>query len=116
MCDESGIQTWSHTVETRSRERPALETDVDSPGATRICSLLVRGTCRSESLGTMSGPGVSICKSRYDIVIWRAENRTHLSKQTRPSTERSRKASYVRGILSRPDDQLRWVLIVRTQV
>src|SRR4051812_42739384 len=62
------------------------------------------------------GPGVSVCKSRYDIVIWRAENRTHLSKQTRPSTERSRKASYVRGIPSRPDDQLRWVLIVRTQV
>src|ERR1041385_4806840 len=63
-----------------------------------------------------SGPGVSVCKSRYDIVIWRAENRTHLSKQTRPSTERSRKASYERGIPSRPDDQLRWVLIVRTQV
>src|SRR4051812_23665105 len=35
----------------------------------------------------MSGPGVSVCKPRYDIVIWRAENRTHLSKQTRPSTE-----------------------------
>src|SRR4051812_24837222 len=64
----------------------------------------------------MSGPGVSVCKSSYDIVIWRAENRTHLSKQTRTSTERSRKASYVRGIPSRPDDQLRWVLIVRTQV
>src|SRR3954471_4508561 len=55
----------------------------------------------------LSGPGVSVCKPRYDIVIWRAENRTHLSKQTRPSTERSRKASYVRGIPSRPDDQLR---------
>src|SRR3954469_19173260 len=58
---------------------------------------------------SLSGPGVSVCKSRYGIVIWRAENRTHLSKQTRPSTERSRKASYVRGIPSRPDDQLRWV-------
>src|SRR4051812_24672616 len=69
-----------------------------------------------KSLCLVSGPGVSVCKSRYDIVIWRAENRTHLSKQTRPSTERSRKASYVRGIPSRPDDQLRWVLIVRTQV
>src|SRR3954462_254864 len=64
----------------------------------------------------VSGPGVSVCKSRYDIVIWRAENRTHLSKQTRPSTERSRRASNVRGIPSRPDDQLRWVLIARTQV
>src|SRR3954470_17532480 len=64
----------------------------------------------------LSGPGVSICKPRYNIVIWRAENRTHLSKQTRTSTEHSRKASNVRGIPSRPDDQLRWVLIVRTQV
>src|SRR3954467_8721802 len=64
----------------------------------------------------VSGPGVSVCKSRYDIVIWRAKNRTHLSKQTRPSTERSRKASNVRGIPSRTDDQLRWVLIIRTQV
>src|SRR3954469_9133618 len=44
------------------------------------------------------------------------KNRTHLSKQTRSSTERSRRASHVRGIPSRPDDQLRWVLIVRTQV
>src|SRR3954465_949111 len=66
--------------------------------------------------GVLSGPGVSVCKSRYDIVIWRAENRTHLSKQTRPSTERSRRASNVSGIPSRLDDQLRWVLIVRTQV
>src|SRR3954469_1429316 len=73
--------------------------------------------CRSSlRRGTVSGPGVSVCKSRYDIVIWRAENRTHLSKQTRPSTERPRRASNVRGIPSRPDDQLRWVLIVRTQV
>src|SRR3954463_6718200 len=70
----------------------------------------------SRASGPMSGPGVSVCKSRYDIVIWRAENRTHLSKQTRPSTERPRRASNVRGIPSRPDDQLRWVLIVRTQV
>src|SRR3954465_8059604 len=71
---------------------------------------------RTRGLHSVSGPGVSVCKSRYDIVIWRAENRTHLSKQTRPSTERSRKASNVRGIPSRPDDQLRWVLIVHTQV
>ena len=34
---------------------------------------------------SLSGPGVSVCKHRYDIVIWRAENRTHLSNQTRPS-------------------------------
>ena len=54
---------------------------------------------------SLSGPGVSLCKSRYNIVIWRAENRTHLSKQTRTSTERSQKASNIRGILSRPDDQ-----------
>src|SRR3954467_10663990 len=32
------------------------------------------------------------------------------------STERPRKASNVRGIPSRPDGQLRWVLIVRTQL
>src|SRR4051812_38976912 len=62
------------------------------------------------------GPEVSICNSSHDAITWRAENRTHLSKQTRPSTERSRKASNVRGIPSRPDDQLRWVLIVRSQV
>ena len=55
---------------------------------------------------SLSGPGVSVCKHRYDIVIWRAENRTHLSKQTRPSTDRSWRASNVRGIPSRPDDQL----------
>src|SRR3954466_600603 len=54
----------------------------------------------------MSGPGVSVCKPRYNTIIWRAENRPHLSKQTRPSTERSRGASHVRGIPSRPDDQL----------
>src|SRR3954471_20190675 len=65
---------------------------------------------------SLSGPRVSVCKFPYNIVIWRAENRTHLSKKTRPSTERSRKASKVRGIPSRPDDQLRWVLIVRTRV
>src|SRR4051812_14195072 len=59
---------------------------------------------------------VSICKSRYNTIIWRADKRTHLSKKTRPNTERSRKSSNVRGIPSRPDDQLRWVLIVRTQV
>src|SRR4051812_49724501 len=64
----------------------------------------------------LSGPGVSVWKPRYNTIIWRAENRTHLSKQTRPSTKRSRRASNVRGIPSRPDDQLRWVLIVRTQV
>src|SRR3954471_11225179 len=74
------------------------------------------GTSGSSSSARLLGPGVSICKPRYNIVIWRAENRTHLSKQTRPSTECSRKASNVRGIPSRPDDQLRWVLIVRTQV
>src|SRR3954471_15723112 len=79
--------------------------------ATHMSSMNNKYHCNS-----LSGPGVSVCKSRYDIVIWRAENRTHLSKQTRPSTERSRIASNVRGIPSRPDDQLRRVLIVRTQV
>src|ERR1041385_9188035 len=64
----------------------------------------------------MSGPGVCVCNSCYNTIIWRAESRTHLSKQTRPSTEHSRKASNVRGLPSRPDDQLRWVLIVRSQV
>src|SRR4051812_35210708 len=80
----------------------------------RAISLTAQGIGHHISL--VSGPGVSIYKSLYNIVIWRAENRTHLSKQTRPSTERSRKASNVRGIPSRPDDQLRWVLIVCTQV
>src|SRR3954467_10006435 len=32
------------TEEADPRARPAPELDVDSPGATRICSLLVRGT------------------------------------------------------------------------
>src|SRR4051812_11349905 len=64
----------------------------------------------------LSGPGVCICNSNHNSITWRAESRTHLSKQTRPSTEHSRKASYVRGIPSRPDDQLRWVLIARSQV
>ena len=34
----------------------------------------------------VSGPVISVCKSRYNTVIWRAENCTHLSKQARPST------------------------------
>src|SRR4051812_25036067 len=68
-----------------------------------ISRWMIRSRCRWISV---SGPGVSVCKHRYDIVIWRAENRTHLSKQTRPSTERSRRASNMRGIPSRPDDQL----------
>ena len=33
-----------HTVETDLRARPAFELGVDSPGATRSCGLLVRGT------------------------------------------------------------------------
>src|SRR3954469_703379 len=85
----------------------------------RLDSTSAKATSPTDSpalIPSLSGPGVSVCKPRYDIVIWRAENRTHLSKQTRPSTERSRKASHVRGTPSRPDDQLRWVLIVRTQV
>src|SRR3954463_12833875 len=57
----------------------------------------------------LSGPGVSVCNSNHDAITWRVESRIHLSRQTRPSTERSRKASNVRGIPSRPDDQLRWV-------
>src|SRR3954469_11528032 len=40
------------TEESDPRVWPAFGLGVDSPGATRICSLLVRGTCRSESLGT----------------------------------------------------------------
>src|SRR3954468_7091770 len=40
----TGNPNLRQTVETRSRARPAPELDVDSPGATRICSLLVRGT------------------------------------------------------------------------
>ena len=64
----------------------------------------------------MSGPGVCICNSSHDAIIWRAESRTHLSKKTRPSTKHSRKALNVRGIPYRPDDQLRWVLLVLSQV
>src|ERR1041385_6739661 len=64
----------------------------------------------------LSGPGACVSHSCYNTIIWRTESRTHLSKQTRPSTEHSRKSSNVRGIPSRPDDQLRWVLIVRSQV
>src|SRR3954471_336354 len=64
----------------------------------------------------LSGPGICVCNSSHNSITWRAERRTHLSKKTRPSTEHSRKASYVRGIPSRPDDQLRWVLIARSQV
>src|ERR1041385_4561836 len=62
-------------------------------------------------IGPLSGPGICVCNSSHDAIIWRAESRTHLSKQTRPSTEHSREASNVRGIPSRLDDQLRWVLI-----
>ena len=61
--------------------------------------------------GHVSGPGVSICNSGHNAITWRAESRTHLSKQTSPSTEHSRKASNVWGIPSRTDDQLRWVLM-----
>src|ERR1041385_6028585 len=65
---------------------------------------------------TMSGPGVCVCNSSHDAITWRPESRTHLSKQTRPSIEHSRKESNVKGIPSRSDDQLSWVLIVRSQV
>src|SRR4051812_42849799 len=65
---------------------------------------------------SLSGPGLCVCNSSHNSITWRAESRTQLSKQTRPSTEHSRKASYMRGIPSRPDDQLRWVLIARSQV
>src|SRR3954468_19043236 len=54
----------------------------------------------------MSGPGVCVCNSSHDAIIWRAESRTHLSKQTRPSTKHSWKASNVRGIPSSLDGQL----------
>src|SRR3954468_8742022 len=40
----TGYPNLRQTVETDSRARPAFELGVDSPGATRICSLLVRGT------------------------------------------------------------------------
>ena len=49
-----GYPDLVQTVEADSRVWPAFELDVDSPGATRICSLLVRGTCRFGSLGTKS--------------------------------------------------------------
>src|SRR4051812_4902428 len=42
------------TLETRSRERPDPELYVDSPGATRIFSLLALGTYHFGSLGTKS--------------------------------------------------------------
>src|SRR4051812_10622762 len=45
----TGYPNPSHTVETDSRARPAFELDVDSPGATRSCVLLVRGTTRFRS-------------------------------------------------------------------
>src|SRR3954464_10646011 len=61
-------------------------------------------------------PGYAYVIPIITQITWRAESRTHLSKQTRPSTEHSRKASYMRGIPSRPDDLLRWVLIARSQV
>src|SRR3954462_9923323 len=38
----------------------------------------------------VSGPGVCICNSNHNSITWRAESRTHLSKQTRPSTKHSR--------------------------
>src|SRR3954470_7913102 len=40
----TGYPNLRQTLEARSRARPAPELDVDSSGATRICSLLVRGT------------------------------------------------------------------------
>src|SRR3954464_15280866 len=45
----------------------------------------------------MSGPGICVCNSSHNSIIWRAESRTHFSKQTRPSAEHSQKASYVRA-------------------
>ena len=40
----TGYPNPSHTVEADSRARPTFELDVDSPGATQSCVLLVRGT------------------------------------------------------------------------
>src|ERR1041385_1195 len=42
------------TEESDPRAWPAFGLGVDSPGATRICSLLVTGTCRFGSLGAKS--------------------------------------------------------------
>src|SRR4051812_1758985 len=77
---------------------------------------LASRTPASSSTPAMSGPGVCICNSDHKAITWRDESHTHLSKQTRPSTDHSRKASNVRGIPSRPEDQLRWVLIILSQV
>src|SRR3954465_9249246 len=88
------------TIECQTRLRPRLDNPTDSPAL----------------IPSLSGPGVSVCNSSHDAITWRAENRTHLSKKTGPSTQRSPQASNVTGIPYRPDDQLRWVLIVRSQV
>src|SRR3954465_8898331 len=88
------------TIECQTRLRPRLDNPTDNPAL----------------IPSLSGPGICICNSCYNTIIWRAEIRTHLSKQTMPRTEHSRKASNVRGIQSRTDDQLRWVLIARSQV
>src|SRR3954469_19261924 len=52
----------------------------------------------SRHINGLSGSGICVCNSSHNSITWRAESHTHLSKKTRPSTEHSRKASYVRGI------------------
>src|ERR1041385_5870925 len=98
------------TLEPRSRSTPEADTTMSRPPLTRTRSIF------GGSRVGVSGPGVCVCNSSHKSIIWRAESRTHLSKQTRPSTEHFRKASNVRGIPSMLDDQLRWVLIARSQV
>src|SRR3954466_1360764 len=57
----TGYPNMRQMVETDSRARPDFELGVDSPGATRICALLVRGTLTFRSfrrLPTKWKPGI----------------------------------------------------------
>src|SRR3954470_9213201 len=116
--DEQKEEEWSHPClpsnESNSFTLTLYECDdpMDSFEISLFDEVDAFYTCGHD----VSGPGVCVCNSSHNAIIWRAESRTHLSRQTRPSTKYSRKVSNVRGIPSRPDDQLRWVLIVRSQV
>ena len=49
----TGYANPSHMVEANSRARPAFELGVDSPGVTRSCASLVRGTLTYRSFGRL---------------------------------------------------------------
>src|ERR1041384_1702190 len=78
---------WVSLTDLALESRKAFCLDNQSIPRMTSVSEDLRAISEARNTKPLSGPEVRVCKSRYNTVIWRAENRTHLSKQTRPSIE-----------------------------